>query len=374
MKNNLTTAMATLLLLCTMQTVTAQQYWKMGGNTPGTDTTLGTKNSKDLILISNNLERLRITKDGKIGIGTSNPNTIFHVAGTQTMGGDLTFLKGTQSIQFANPGNNPHPMIYMFKSGTVNPDRMVISLSPTYPDWGLQFADNLNQFNFLGGGSSNRLAINLSNGYIGINNPSPSYKLDIVGDEMINGTLRFKDSSDGIQFANPSTTSNPMITMFASGTVNKDRMVIAHSPGYPTWGLQYHDSNDAFDFISGGNSRLYINLSSGNVGIGTNNPYYRLEVCGTIRAKEVRVETGWCDYVFEKDYKLRSFDELEKFINENKHLPGIAPAKEVEKDGLKLAEMNKAMMEKIEELTLYVLQLNKDNQKLQKEIDELKKK
>ena len=61
------------------------------------------------------------------------------------------------------------------------------------------------------------------------------------------------------------------------------------------------------------------------------------------------------------------------FINENKHLPGIAPASEVEKDGLKVAEMNKAMMEKIEELTLYVIQLSKDNKKLQSEIDALKK-
>lgn len=373
MKTILTLAMATLLLLCAMQPVSAQQYWKMGGNTPGTDTTLGTKNNKDLILISNNLERLRITKDGKIGIGTSNPNTIFHVAGTQTMGGDLTFLKGSQSIQFANPGNNPHPMIYMFKSGTVNPNRMVIAHSETYPDWGLQYADNIDQFNFIGAGF-NRLAINLSTGNIGINNASPAYKLDIVGDEMLNGTLRFSDSTDGIQFANPGSTSNPMITMFTSGTTNQDRMVIAHSPNYPTWGLQYHDLNDAFDFIGAGNSRLYINLSTGYIGMGTTTPSYRLDVCGTIRAKEVLVETGWCDYVFDKDYKLRSFDELEKYINENKHLPGIAPATEVEKDGLKIAEMNKAMMEKIEELTLYVLQLNKDNQKLQKEIDELKKK
>jgi hypothetical protein len=77
--------------------------------------------------------------------------------------------------------------------------------------------------------------------------------------------------------------------------------------------------------------------------------------------------------VFEKDYKLRSIEELENYINENKHLPGIAPASQVEKDGLKVAEMNKAMMEKIEELTLYVIQLSKDNKKLQQEINALKK-
>ena len=164
-----------------------------------------------------------------------------------------------------------------------------------------------------------------------------------------------------------------MMYMFASGTTNTKRMVIAHSPAYPTWGLRYADTTDQFDFVAGGASRMAINLGNGNVGIGVESPVYKLEVCGTIRAKEVRVETGWCDYVFEKNYKLKSIDELEKYINDNKHLPGIAPASEVEKEGLKVAEMNKAMMEKIEELTLYVIQLSKDNKKLQDEIDALKK-
>ena len=118
---------------------------------------------------------------------------------------------------------------------------------------------------------------------------------------------------------------------------------------------------------------MSISLGSGNVGIGVASPLYKLDVCGTIRSKEVRVETGWCDYVFEKDYKLRSIEELEKYIVQNKHLPGIVPAAEVEKEGMKVGEMNKAMIEKIEELTLYVIQLSKENKKLKEQIDALKK-
>jgi hypothetical protein len=202
---------------------------------------------------------------------------------------------------------------------------------------------------------------------------SGALQVTASGTTLSSGNLNFTTGTQSIQFANPGATPSPMMYMFSSGTTNTARMVIAHSPSYPTWGLQYSDNGDQFDFLGGGTSRMSINLSNGNVGIGVASPVYKLEVCGTIRAKEVRVETGWCDYVFDKNYKLKSLDEVEKYINDNKHLPGIAPASEVEKDGLKVAEMNKAMMEKIEELTLYVIQLSKENKKLQSEIDTLKK-
>jgi hypothetical protein len=111
-------------------------------------------------------------------------------------------------------------------------------------------------------------------------------------------------------------------------------------------------------FTNGSNAQMIIN-TNGNVGIGTNSALYKLEVNGNIRAKEVIVETGWADYVFEKDYRLRSIDELEEYLAENKHLPNVPSANEIEKNGLKIAETNKAMMEKIEELSLYIIQLNK---------------
>jgi len=208
---------------------------------------------------------------------------------------------------------------------------------------------------------------------IGIGTTSPSQKLHIAGNQLLDGNLMFASGARSIQFANPGSSSAAMMYMFASGSSNSDRMVLAHSPTYPNWGLQYNDNGDQFNFLGAGTNRMTVNLSTGNVGIGVASPVYRLEVCGTIRAKEVRVETGWCDYVFEKDYKLRSIDKLEQYINKNKHLPGIAPASEVEKDGLKIAEMNKAMMEKIEELSLYVIQLNKQNKQLQAEMNALKK-
>ncbi|MEP7318566.1 MAG: hypothetical protein ABI921_07485 [Panacibacter sp.] len=100
-------------------------------------------------------------------------------------------------------------------------------------------------------------------------------------------------------------------------------------------------------------------LTNGNLGIGTLNPLYKLSVNGTIQSKEVRVETGWADYVFEKDYKLRTLDNVAEYIEQNKHLPGIPSAKEIQKNGLAVGEVQTKMMEKIEELTLYIIDLQK---------------
>lgn len=99
---------------------------------------------------------------------------------------------------------------------------------------------------------------------------------------------------------------------------------------------------------------------NGNVGVGTAVPNSKLSVNGDIRAKEIKVEvSNWPDYVFHKDYKLRPLSELENYINENGHLPEIPKAIELEVGGVSLGEMNKSLLKKIEELTLYIIQLEK---------------
>ncbi|PRD44963.1 hypothetical protein C5745_18840 [Sphingobacterium haloxyli] len=99
---------------------------------------------------------------------------------------------------------------------------------------------------------------------------------------------------------------------------------------------------------------------NGNVGVGTATPTSKLAVNGNIRAREIKVETAnWPDYVFQKDYELKSLSEVEKYINENGHLPEIPKAEEVEAEGVSLGEMNKLLLKKVEELTLYLLEQDK---------------
>jgi len=114
---------------------------------------------------------------------------------------------------------------------------------------------------------------------------------------------------------------------------------------------------------------LFVVSNNGNVGIGQSNPQNKLEVNGIIRAKGVKMEaSGWADFVFNTDYKLPSLSEVENHIQKNKHLPGIPSEKEVKSEGIDLAEMQAKLLQKIEELTLYIIEQDKQIKKLQDEV------
>jgi hypothetical protein len=114
---------------------------------------------------------------------------------------------------------------------------------------------------------------------------------------------------------------------------------------------------------------------TGNVGIGTINPDEKLTVKGKIHAQEIKVDLLGPlvpDYVFADDYKLKSLQEVEEYIKENNHLPEIPSAQEIEKNGLMLAEMNMSLLKKIEEMTLYMIEMKKENEEMKRNISELK--
>ena len=113
-------------------------------------------------------------------------------------------------------------------------------------------------------------------------------------------------------------------------------------------------------FQSNASTKMTI-LSNGNVGIGCTSPGVKLAVNGKIQATEVEVKSGPCsDYVFEPDYKMMSLSELEQFVNTNKHLPEVPSAAEFEANGYSVGQMDDLLLRKVEELTLYTIQLKKE--------------
>jgi len=117
---------------------------------------------------------------------------------------------------------------------------------------------------------------------------------------------------------------------------------------------------DTLGCVAGGMcTNRFTLMDNGNVGIGTTSPVHKLDVIGTIRAREVKVDMNGADFVFEEKYPLMPLSELETYIKKNKHLPEIAPAKEMQEQGSNLGNLNTKLLQKIEELTLYVIEQQK---------------
>ncbi len=197
------------------------------------------------------------------------------------------------------------------------------------------------------GGTHDFLTIVGNSGNVGIGTTSPQADLDILSNDA---SLFVRDPRD-------STEADATLRLQAGGQVQRLKFL---------W-------NDRFTIDSGsGSAEQFTIKRNGNVGIGITSPNNKLEVKGTIRAEEIIVETGWSDFVFEDSYRLRPLHEIENHIEEHGHLPDVPPASVVESQGLSIGEAQKIMMQKIEELTLYVIELKKENEAQQREIERLK--
>jgi hypothetical protein len=157
-------------------------------------------------------------------------------------------------------------------------------------------------------------------------------------------------------------------------TTTGDRDLRMSSSSGSTYGIYTIGKTGYYEWFANGVQRMYL-TPSGLLGVGTATPDEKLTVAGKIHSQEVKVTaTAGADFVFHKDYSLPGLTEVEKYVREKQHLPGIAPAKEMVANGIELGEMNIKLLQKIEELTLYLIDQKKEIGDLQKRIATLEKK
>ena len=274
-----------------------------------------------------------------VGIGTTDPKKELHVDG------NVMISNSNNALLFAN------------------------SASSTDGDFGIKLSRNgLEFFKPNNGSPMNNLLYIGTNGNIGIGSSNTTYKLNIAGSAR---STSFQTETltvtDDVIFNNLAGNTTQVVTVDNNGELSTTSFSTLQDNLGNHIASQNLNLNGYRIINTGNNGGIFINTNN-NVGIGTLNPIHELSVNGTIQAKELIVTTlaaDWPDFVFDPEYKLTSLHELDKYIESEKHLPGVPSANEISERGIKVGEMNAILLQKVEELTLYVIEL-------QKQIDELK--
>jgi hypothetical protein len=194
---------------------------------------------------------------------------------------------------------------------------------------------------------------NQKTGFVGINTSAPTAFLEV--------------HKNGREFDTTAIIGN---SRFDVSYLNDTYLRGGNANG--TGGLNLNSDIPAHVIIAYGGGDVMIPNTATHVCIGTEDKTYKLNVNGTIRSKELIVESNWADYIFDDKYKLRPLEEVESFIQQNKHLPAVPSAANIQANGLKVSEISAKMMEKIEELTLYIIEQNKKIKKLEADFASLK--
>ncbi len=364
---------------CTIADV--DQDWHVGGNIiDPAKNTMGTRNEENVVFITDDTPRGVITAAGDYGINTMTPSAKLHVQGDQIIeetldvngiarmnsgvgsttptDGALIVTGGTGISENLNVGNNTNVGVdlHVGNDAEIQNNLTVHGLATVTNTFGS--VDPFTGALVVAGGTGIGENLNvLQNGYfggtLGIGTPNPLRKVHASG--------------DGIRLSTPG---------------NDGRFIELRTDGT---GTDLNSVNDDLYIRSLDDKNVFINslTGDGKVAIGTPNlpggfpdgtliPNYKLFVAGGILTEEVMVRTGWADYVFDPDYQLLSLSQVEQHIKDKGYLPNSPSAADIEENGLTLGENAVYQQEKIEELFLYVIQMQKEIESLKAENEDLK--
>ena len=357
-------------------------YWgSYSGNPEDVDFGTGSGNATGKLHLTIQANpKMTINNAGNVGIGTTSPTHMLHVNGgdlfVQSSSGLIRFgYEGANEWQMATTGGGADLRWYTTTDGglTVTP-RHYFSQNGNVGIGGFSGPGvPLGRLDVIGAGttsSTNAFIIRNSNldtimrvrddGRMGIGYNGSSYgRVMNVGGTGINFYTANEAGFGGAVF--PTDTS--LVLWSNSGANN----YLVFQPSWGNTGIGTYTPNAKLHL----NGAMLIGGNTDRIAVG-----YNLSVAGKIIAEEVKVQlkASWPDYVFGDNYQLMPIEDLEKSIRENKHLPNIPAAAVVEKEGISLGDMNKRLMEKIEELTLYIIDLNKKNNALTERVQQLEKK
>lgn len=377
----------------------------------GTDWKLMARAENNSWTISGNDQFSNVS--GFVGIGVSNPSAKLHVDGAIRAEGSLLLYNGP--VYMTNTTDNQTWLMNYFTSNGGHLSFVDLGVSrlslKNGGNIGINNTDPLTKLHIEGGQDAGLTST--SNGYIMLGTNTSGSNLLIDNNEIMvrtgfstAGTLSLQNNGGEISIGARTTINkdgealrfdgnNPTMKFYQNGaykatigltsaadlTLTTTGGAILLSPIGASVMLNPSSGGNVLISPSGGGDVIvnpgtggYIQLNptgGGNVAIGnitSTSSGYKLAVTGKIICEEVKVKlsTAWPDYVFNEDYKLPALSDIEKFIQQNKRLPNIPSASEVAKNGIEVGDIQKRMMEKIEELTLYIIDM-------QKQIDSLKK-
>ncbi|MEK6152011.1 hypothetical protein WIW50_02060 [Flavobacteriaceae bacterium 3-367] len=296
---------------------------------------------------------------GNAGVGTTSPASTLHIYNGSSGGTP----HGFSGVTSENSGN---AMISILTPNTVNG---YYGFADSEDDFvaGIQYYHLYDIMHFRVNNHSSDMVIN-KDGDVGIGTTAPQGRLHISTGTSGDAVLRLEADTD-----NNDEYDNPMIQLRQDGSLVGVNMGFdSNTLGHNIFGIGtlYSGTEKWNTFV--------INTQTDNVGIGTKIPDAKLTVKGNIHAEEVKVDLSvpGPDYVFKDDYELRTLAEVQQYIKEHGHLPNIPSAKEMEENGVELGVMNMKLLEKIEELTLYIIDLKASNEQqikaIKKELQEIK--